>query len=202
MHSKVFPAAIGVLFFSALYGSRMLWSLEHEEDAKALLQALPKSNTALTSGVAQAAAKSPVVAISAKFEMDKGHLSLSVYTAEKGLGVPAEKNVLKELSGSPEGDAWSPEVEVFKDVPHVSRSSEQLTLMSLTRFSLLDIISQAEKDQTGTVFSITPVVHARKPFFVVLVANQGKVVRLAYDLMSGNRTKVDEDAEKDREKQN
>ena len=134
--------------------------------------------------------------------MDKGHLSLSVYTADKGLGVPAEHNVLKELSGSPEGDSWNAETEVFKDVPHVSRSSEQLTLMSLSRFSLLDIIIKAEKDQQGTAFSITPVLHGREPLFVVLVASEGKVVRLGYDLMSGNRTRIEEGGEKDREKPN
>jgi hypothetical protein len=103
--------------------------------------------------------------------------------------VDAEHNVLKELSGSPEGAKWKPEVEVFKDVPHVSRASEQLTLMSLTKVSLLDILKKAEKDQPGTVFSITPVLHDRKGEFVVLVAASGKVVDLHYDLMTGELRK-------------
>ena len=160
-----------------------------DEYAK-LLPLLSKSKQTLAAGVQQAAAKSPEAAISAKFELDDdGKLSLSVYTAEKGLGVDAEHNVLKEVAGSPEVQPWKTEVEVFKDVEHVARASEQLTLMALSKFSLLDIIKKAEKDQPGTVFSITPVLRERKPQFVVLVAAEGKVVELAYDLMTGENVK-------------
>src|SRR5262245_53553669 len=101
-----------------------------EGGAADVVKALPSAKVTLSSGIQQAQAKSPEVSISAKFEMDdKGQLSLSVYTAEKGLAVDAEHNVLKELSGSPAAAKWSPEVEVFKDVPHVSRSSQQLAVM-------------------------------------------------------------------------
>ena len=58
-------------------------------------------------------------------KLEDGKLSLSVYTAEKGLSIPPEQNVLQELSGSSEQDKWQPTVEVFKDVPHVARSSQQ-----------------------------------------------------------------------------
>src|SRR5436853_7942569 len=94
-------------------------------------------------------------AISAKFELEDGKLSLSVYTAEKGLAVPAEKNVLQELSRSPEQDKWTPKVEVFNDVPHVARSAEQLAVMSLGRKSLAAVIAEVRKTHPGTVFSIT-----------------------------------------------
>jgi hypothetical protein len=153
-----------------------------------LLPTLAKSKLTLAEGIKQAA-KSPEVAISAKFELEDGKLSLSVYTAEKGLRADAEHNVLKELAGTPEAAAWKPEVEVFKDVPHVSRASQQLSLMSLTRFSLLDMLEKAEKDQPGTAFSITPVLHDGKGQFAVLVAADGKVVRLDYDLLTGERVK-------------
>ena len=67
-----------------------------------LVAALPKSKLTLAEGMRQAAKPGEAV-ISAKFEFDdNGKLSLSVYTAEKGLSVDSEKNVLKELSGSPE----------------------------------------------------------------------------------------------------
>ena len=132
------------------------------EDYGKLLQALPKGKHSLAAGIKQAAAKAPEVAISAKFELEEGKLSLSVVTAEKGLAADAEHNVLKELAGSPEADQWKPEVEVFKDVAHVSRASQQLTLMALCKFSLLDILEKAEKDQSGTLFSITPVLRDRK----------------------------------------
>ena len=187
MKAKIMLAGIiaGLLIMSSA-GLRLASAQEHGHDHSALLNALPKSKLKLADGIRQAA-KAHEVPISAKFELDdKGQLSLSVYTAEKGLTSDAEHNVLKELSGSPEKEQWSPETEVFKDVEHVARSAEQLTLMAPSRFSLLEIIAKAEKQQPGTVFSITPVMRDRKPQFVVLVANQGKVIELAYDLMTGN----------------
>lgn len=190
---KVKILSVGVILGLVLLGSlnsQFASAQEHGQgDHSALLNALPKSKHKLADGIRQAA-KSSEVPISAKFELDdKGQLSLSVYTAEKGLTSDAEHNVLKELSGSPEKEQWSPETEVFKDVEHVARSAEQLTLMALSRFSLLDIIAKAGKQQPGTVFSIAPVVRDRKPQFVVLVAAQNKVVELTYDLMTGNAMK-------------
>jgi hypothetical protein len=96
--------------------------------------------------------------------------------------------VTQEPSGSPESGTWSPEIETFKDPEHVARASEQETPMSVTKVSLLDVTSRAAK-KGGTVFSVTPDVHDRKPVFVVLVASKGKVQELAYDLMTGAETK-------------
>jgi hypothetical protein len=159
-----------------------------EQDSRVLLQALPKAKLTLAGGIKQAA-QAPAAAISAKFEMDdKGQLSLSVYTAAKGLGTDAEHNTLQELIGSPESDTWKPETETFKDPEHVARASEQETLMSLTRVSLLDVVAKAAK-HGGIVFSVTPDVRGRKPVFVALVANKGKVQELTYDLMTGAEAK-------------
>jgi hypothetical protein len=155
-----------------------------DQEAKELLAALPKAKVTLAAGIKQAA-QSPAVAISAKFEMDeKGELSLSVYTAAKGREAGAEENTLQELSGGPEGEGWNPEVETFKDVEHVARASEQLTLMRLTRVSLLAVAMKAAK-RGGTVFSVTPTIQRGKPVFVALVADHGKVRELSFDLMSG-----------------
>lgn len=120
---------------------------------------------------------------------DKGQLVLSVYTAEKGLAVDAEHNVLKELIGAP-AEKWAPEVEVFKDVPHVSRSSQQLAVMALSPLSLADVIKRAEKEQPGTVYSVIPVLRDRKPVFAVRVASEGKTVELAFDAMTGAPVKA------------
>jgi hypothetical protein len=170
--------------FSAFRGARAA-----DEDAAKLLKALPASKYTLADGIQQASAKSPEVAISAKFELEDGKLSLSVYTVAKGLAVDAEHNTLKELAGSPEAAKWNPETEIFKDVPHVSRASQQLSLMALSKFSLLDIIKKVEKDQPGVVFSITPVLRNQKAEFSVLVAVDGKAVDLHYDLFSGDLLK-------------
>ena len=146
------------------------------KETQALLKELGKSKLTLLEGVQQAG-KGRAAPISAKFELEDRKLSLSVYAAEKGLTVPAEKNVLQELSGSPEGE-WKPNIEVFKDVPHVSRSAEQLTLMALAKASLADVIERASKSQPGTVFSVTPVIRNHKPVAEVFIADQGKVKRV------------------------
>jgi hypothetical protein len=184
MRSRTLGVWSAVVLVVLGVGLRPAVAADKDEYAK-LVPALSKSKITLAEGIKQAA-KGTEVAISAKFELEEGKLSLSVYTAGKGLGNDAEHNVLKELSGSPEA-VWKPGVEVFKDVPHVSRASQQLALMALTKLSLLDILQKAEKDQAGTVFSITPVLRDRKAQFVVLAAVEGKVVELRYDLMTGEK---------------
>ena len=152
------------------------------EDYGPLLKVLSQSKHSLADGI-RLTTKSTEVPISAKFELDDdGKLSLSVYTAEKGLTTDAEHNVLKELSGSPEATEWNPEAEVFKDPEHLKRAAEELTLMTLSQMPLLDVIAKAQKQQPGTVFSVTPVVVGHQPKFNVLVANNGRVIALAYDL--------------------
>jgi uncharacterized membrane protein YkoI len=156
-----------------------------EEDQAALLQALPKSKLTLADGLKQST-KGTETPISAKFELDDNkQLSLSVYTAEKGLAVDSEHNVLKELAGSPEKTPWAPETEVFKDLPHVARASQHLTLTAVAKDSLADIVTRAQKEHPGTVVSIAPATHDKKPVFEVLVADQGKVSEYRYDAMTG-----------------
>ena len=72
---------------------------EHSDDRE-LLNALPSTKVSLLQGIALAEQRS-AVAISAKFEVEHGKLSLSVYTAKNGLEPDAEHNVLAELSGDP-----------------------------------------------------------------------------------------------------
>ncbi len=156
-----------------------------KEDEAALLQALPKSKLTLADGLKHSS-KGAEVPISAKFELDDHQmLSLSVYTAEKGLAVDSEHNILKELAGSPEKTPWAPEAEIFKDLPHVARASAHLTLTALAKHSLLDIVLHAQKEHPGTVLSVTPALHQRHPVFVVLVAGKGKVSEYAYDAITG-----------------
>ena len=173
--------SLTVVLLMTMFGVMPVASADDSKDTKALLKALGKSKHTLIDGVRQTA-KGGAVPISAKFELEDGKLSLSVYTAEKGLSVPAEKNVLQELSGSPEGDKWTPNVEVFKDVPHVARSSEQLTLMALGKASLTNIIARVQKTQSGTVFSVTPVIRNHRAVAEVLVADDGKVKKVLQPL--------------------
>jgi hypothetical protein len=156
-----------------------------DEDTAKLLAVLPNTKLSLADGIKQTT-KGQEVPISGKFELDdNGKLSLSVYTAEKGLSVLPEKNVLKELAGSPEQAAWTPETEVFKDVEHVARSSQHLVLNALSHLSLLAIVEDASKHASGIVYSINPTLHGRKAVFEVLVADKDKVSKLTYDIPSG-----------------
>jgi len=156
-----------------------------DEETTALLQVLNNSKVSMAEGVQQLT-KGGEAAISAKYELDDNKkLSLSVYTAEKGLGADPEHNVLKEFSGSPEKAPWAPEAEVFKDIPHVSRASGQLTLMALAKQSLADFITMAQKQHKGKVFSAIPGVQDRRPVLVVLIADEDKVSEIRYDLQTG-----------------
>jgi hypothetical protein len=166
------------------------------DDTAALVKALTRSKHSLADGIKQVS-KGPEAAISAKFEFDdNGKLSLSVYAAEKGLGADAEHNVLEEYGGSPEQAAWTPEIEIFKDVTHVARSAQQQTLMALTTLSLLDVVARAEKETKGQVLSITPVLEGRKAFFVLRVVSGDKVVESKYGLFGDEDDEENEGHEK------
>jgi len=157
-----------------------------DEETTALLLVLNNSKVSMAEGVQQLT-KGGEAAISAKYEFDDNKkLSLSVYTAEKGLGADPEHNVLKEFSGSPEKAPWAPEAEVFKDIPHVARASGQLTLMALAKHSLADFIAMAQKQHKGKVFSAWPEVQNHRPELVVLVADKDKVNEVRYDLETGH----------------
>ena len=156
-----------------------------QQDEVALLKALSSSSVTLADGIQQAA-KSDGVPISAKFEFDShGKLSLSVHTAGKGLSVAPAQNVLKALSGSPEQAGWTPMVEVFKDDEHVTRASEQLRLLSGSLYSLADLVKKAQGRAPGSAFSVAPGVLRRVPIALVELAVQDRIVRLVYDLKSG-----------------
>lgn len=185
-----FSNCTGMLTLAAMLSGAALavnpaFSADSGHDQAALVKALAQSKHSLMDGLRQAT-KPPEVPISAKFEFDDaGKLSLSVYTAEKGVTVEPEKNVLKELSGSPAQDKWTPGTEVFKDVPHVARSSQQLTLMSVSKLTLADIVAKTQKEHGGSVLSVAPVMRDRKPVFVVLVSDKGKVTEYDYNAANG-----------------
>jgi len=157
-----------------------------DEETTALLQALNNNKVSMAEGVQQLT-RGGEAAISAKYELDDNKkLSLSVYTAEKGLAEDPEHNILKEFSGSPEKAPWAPEAEVFKDIPHSLRASGQLTLMALAKHSLADFITMAQKQNKGKVFSANPEIQNHRPVLVVLVADKDKVTEVRYDLEIGH----------------
>jgi hypothetical protein len=156
-----------------------------DEETAALLKVLNNSKISMVEGVRQLT-KGGEAAISAKYELDDNKkLSLSVYTAEKGLEADPEHNVLKEFAGSPEKTPWTSEAEIFKDIPHVARASGQLSLMALAKHTLADFITMAQKQNKGTVYSAIPEVQNHRPVLVVLIADKDKVNEVRYDLETG-----------------
>ena len=149
-----------------------------------LLQELPKTRLSLVDGLRQKTGDTEIP-ISAKFELKGGKLKLSVYTAEKGLAVNAEHNVLMEYLGSPESSMWRPDVKIFEDYAHIARSAMYLTILQRSPHSLADMIQRAREDRPGTVFSVKPKSVRGKHFFELLVAHQGAVVDLHYDALTG-----------------
>ena len=156
-----------------------------DQETAALVQALSDSKISMVEGLRQIS-KGGEAPISAKFEFDDNHkLSLSVYTAEKGLATDSEHNALKEYSGSPETKPWTPAAEVFKDIPHVARASGHLTLVALAKHSLADFITMAQKQHKGIVLSAIPEVQSHRAVLVVLFAYERKVQEYRYDLAMG-----------------
>jgi len=146
--------------------------LEAGHDETALLALLPSAKLDLARGIAQAESQG-ARAISAKFELDDGKLSLRVYTAKNGLGPDAEHNVLAELSGDPTQCEWQPREEIFADTKHLARASYHLTLVQRSKMSLAAVIAKALAQQPGQVYSIEPAIHERSPIFHVLIATAG-----------------------------
>lgn len=156
-----------------------------EEDGGALLGRLKDSKHSLADGIAQSEKKNGV-AISAKFEMKGETLMLSVYTARAGIGKDAEHNELIELIGDAAKASWTPEIEVFEDKQHLTRSAMQLTLVQLSGLTIADIIKKAEAAQPGTVYSVIPAVKDKKLVFDVKVSTTGgKGVHLTIDGETG-----------------
>ena len=101
------PIGAGLCLLAGLASARALVPVPASTRARAeeaLLKALPASKHTLAEGIQQVS-KGTEAAISAKFEVEDGKLSLSVYTAGKGLGISAERNQLQEYAGSPEAAA-------------------------------------------------------------------------------------------------
>ncbi len=154
------------------------------EDNGALLGRLKDSKHSLADGIKQSE-KENGVGISAKFEMKGDTLMLSVYTAKAGLNKDAEHNVLIELIGDAAKGTWTPETEVFEDKKHLTRSAMQLTLVQLSKLTLVDAIKKAEAAQKGTVYSVIPSVKDGSAVYDVLVAAEGKSVHLVVDGKTG-----------------
>jgi hypothetical protein len=149
-----------------------------------LLKALPASKHTLVDAI-QAVEKAGEAPTAAKFEYEDGALHLAVYSSAKGAKTDAEHNVLKEHKGDPVQAAWSPKVETFADVEHVSRAAEYHTLMELSPRSLLDIATKAQTE--GQPIWVIPYVSNGRPAFDVGLLKGGRLVQVQYGVLDGEK---------------
>jgi len=153
-----------------------------ENADEVLIKALAGAKITLSQGITQVA-KGTEVPTEAKYEMDKGKLSLSIYTSTKGFDTPAEDNSFNEYGGDATVAAWKPDKKVFADLEHIARSAQYHTLLSMTKVTIPAIIQKASAQ--GTVFSVKEKVRNGKPVFEVMTAQGGSAKTTFYDLMTG-----------------
>ena len=184
---RLLKTSAAVIILTGALSGLSLTAAEGGQDK--LLAKLKDSKHTLAAGIAESE-KENGVAISAKFEMKGETLMLSVYTAKAGSAKDSEHNVLIELIGDATQDPWKPETEVFEDKKHLTRSAMQLTLVQLSKLTLLEAIKKAEAAQAGTVYSVIPAVRDGNAVFNVKVATaDGKSVNVVVDGKTGEASK-------------
>jgi hypothetical protein len=128
------------------------------------------SKMTMAEGLAQA--KGP--AIESKFELDdSGKLSLSVYPVGKGITVDPENNEFQELFGDPTVVPWKTQLDIFKagDFEHLTRSARDLTLVQISKVSLLDAVNTAAKD--GIVYWAIPTIEKKRAGYGIYLLKGG-----------------------------
>jgi hypothetical protein len=130
---------------------------------------LDQSKLTLVEGIRRAA-KTQGAPISAKFEFEDGKFWLSVYTAKAGIGADAEHNTLLELKGEPNTATWNPNIEVFEDKKHLTRSAMQLTLLQQSKLDLAAVVEKAATNERGSAYSAIPAVKNGRAVVVVKFA--------------------------------
>lgn len=151
-----------------------------------LLERLKETQLSLMEGVEQIESQHGP-AISAKFEIKKNILKLSVYTVQNGMQVGAEKNGLLELIGDATQPTWNPNRVEFQDKPHIARASVQLSLLQLGHYSFKNIVAMTQQQHPGMVYSVKPKLINDKALVEILILTpQRRSKKLYFDLFSGN----------------
>ena len=130
---------------------------------------LGQTKHSLVQGIRQAA-KTNGAPISAKFEFEDGKFWLSVYTAKSGIEPDAEHNTLIELKGEPNAAVWNPNVEIFEDKKHLTRSAMQLTVLQQSKMDLAAAVEKAATTAQGVPYSAIPAIKSGKPVVIVKIA--------------------------------
>jgi hypothetical protein len=121
------------------------------------LHVLATSKLSMAQGLAQSE-KAHGPSIEAKFELADGKLSLSVYPVGKGIKTDPENNEFQEIFGDPTVSPWATTLDIFKagDFEHLTRSTRDLTLVQLSRFTLAQAVDKVGKE--GFVYWAIPTI--------------------------------------------
>jgi hypothetical protein len=140
-----------------------------------------KSNISMSAALAQSEATNGPT-IEAKFELDDSkNLSLSIYPVKNGLGVDAERNLFSELSGDPTAQSFAGSLEQFHDQEHLTRSSRDLTLVQLSRYTIADAVAWAEP--YGQVYWAIPTIRHGRAGYGIYILSDG---RSEYGFLDGD----------------
>ena len=116
--------------------------------------------------------------IEAKFELgDDGKLSLSVYPASQALTVDASRQVFQELSGDPTTAAFTGATETFADQEHLTRSARDLTLIQLSKKTLVQSLSEVPSSAGFPFWAIPTMRHGRAGFGVYTAQGKSRQYR-------------------------
>ena len=180
INSKLLVCGIAMM---GLISSRTFSAGSDEE----LIARLKDSKLTLLEGIAYAELNSGP-ATSAKFELDKGNLMLSIYTAPQGLETSPELTDLTELSGVASASQFQPEAEVFTDKAHIARASVHQAIRQLSKLTLSEIIEQALKVQPGSAYSVkNPMIRNGKAVADVSIADRkGHSVQVTINVQTGD----------------
>jgi hypothetical protein len=162
----------------------MAWGADH--DPRAIAALLGNSKLSLLEGISYAEQTSGVTT-SAKFEIDRGVLVLSIYTIPEGLGVTPEKATLTELAGDATLSPFKPEVKVFEDKAHIARASEHMVLFQLSKLTLKQVIEKAIRYRGGTPIDVrNPTVREGRAIAeVVMIDGYNEPFTVTVDLLRG-----------------
>lgn len=140
------------------------------------LRILKTSKLSLVQGIAEGAKIGPV--IEAKFEVgDDGKLSLSVFPTSQPLTVDAERQVFKELSGDPTTASFTGGTETFADQEHLTRSARDLTLIQLSKKTLVQALSEVPSNAGFPFWAIPTMRHGRAGFGVYTAQGKSRQYR-------------------------
>lgn len=115
---------------------------------------------------------------------------LSVYNCPKGRETHVEFNPLTETLGDATVTPWAPANKIFDDVPHLTRSAMNLTVMQSTDLSLVDIIRKAQNPKPGTPWYAIPQIYNGHAVVDVKIADgRGGSETLHINSRSGKRVK-------------